>query len=172
MVKLPAILSRLLKRSHPDVYEALKSYAEAKGSDVGDILAAAISAYLSADDEGKEELEKAMAERRSSGGGASNIKGAIALMKEMTGVYKEMAQTFADMRASFQTSQIIADYKALAEAARGITEVGQSKGSGSLEDLFARALVDRMLTGLGGAPRQTVLQTTGKGRVEKVTEEE
>jgi len=170
MVKLKALLSRFLKRSHPDIYEALKEYCEKKGLEIGDVVAASVSAYLSADEEGKDELERVMEEKRTKMK-STGIKEAVGVLKELVDVYKDLSEAFASMRTSFHVSQIIADYKALSDAAKQISELGQSKGAGSLEDVFARAFIDRMLSGFGKSmPLQST--KTGKGKVEKIDEEE
>lgn len=170
MVKLPSIISRLLKRAHPDIYEAAKSYAEARGIDVSDVIASAISAYLSADEQGKEELEKAMAERRLRHGSSIDIKGAVNMLRDFMQTFSELSKTIAETRANFQISQIISDYKAISEAAKEISQIGQSKGSGSLEDLIAQAMINRLLGGLGTAPQSKEFKKTGKANVEKIEE--
>lgn len=173
MVRLPTILSRILKRSHPDVLEATKRYAEAKGVDISDVVASALSAYLSADDAGKDELEKAMAERRLSEGSprATDIRGATEVVKDLLQTYAEMSKAIAETRANFQVAQIVSDYKAMAEAAKELTTAGQSKGAGSIEDVIAQAMVGKLLGGLGATRRPSETVETGRAPVKKIDEE-
>ena len=56
MSKLKDVLKRVFARRHSDIWAALQDYANSKGIRVDDALAAAVSAYLAADEEGKETL--------------------------------------------------------------------------------------------------------------------
>jgi len=145
LAKLPAILSRVFGRGHPDIYKAVKDYAEQKGQAPADVIASACAAYLSADDEGKETLEKTMAERRASGGGGANINAAVNLFNEMCKSMGTMFKTMNEARASLQSQSLIADYKAVTTAASEIKKLGGESGSGSLEDKIGEAFVTAMV---------------------------
>ena len=58
--KIKRLLGRVFGRKYPDLYDAVKSYAEKRGLKPEHVIASAVAAYLSADEEGKEELEEAM----------------------------------------------------------------------------------------------------------------
>ena len=165
--KVKAILSRVFRRGHPDVYTAAKLYAEKKGIATSDVIAAATTAYLASDAEGKEELEQAVQARRSSGGGSGiSMKPAIEMFKEMCGAMGDMFNTMNTARSTLQASSLVADYKAVTSAAQEIKKIGGEGGSGSLEDKVAEIFLTKMLGGsLKGAKSK---KKTGKADVEEV----
>ena len=135
--RIKSILRRVFGRSHPDIYTAVKDYAEKKGLDVGDVVAAAVSAYLASDAEGKEALEKAVAESKPAKGGSTSLKPAIGLFKEMCEAMGELFTTMNEARSKLSAASLIADYKAVTEAAQEIKKLGSESGSGTLEDTIA-----------------------------------
>lgn len=169
--KVKAILSRVFKRGHPEVYGAVKDYAEKKGLSTADVIASATAAYLAADAEGKEELEQAMKERRTvSGGGGSGIAGlekSIELFNTMCKSMGTMFTTMNEARSSLQASSLVADYKAVTEAASQIKKLGGESGSGSLDDTIATIFLEKLLGGklpkLGKSKKKT-----GKSEVKEV----
>ena len=165
--KVKAILSRVFRRGHPDVYTAAKLYAEKKGLSTADVIASATTAYLASDAEGKEELEEAVKARRASGGGGkADLQPAIDMFKQMCGAMGDMFNTMNTARSSLQASSLIADYKAVTEAASEIKKIGGESGSGSLEDKVATIFLEKMLGGsLKGAKSK---KSTGKAPVEEV----
>ena len=169
--KIKSILRRVFGRSHPDIYTAVKDYAEKKGLDVGDVVAAAVSAYLASDAEGKEALEKAVAESRSvkSGGGGANLKVAINLFKEMCGAMGELFTTMNEARSKLSAASLIADYKAVTEAAQQIKKLGSESGSGTLEDTIATIFLQNLLG--GKLPKVKSRKPTGQAPVEKIGED-
>ena len=172
MSKVKAILSRVFRRGHPDVYTAAKLYAEKKGLATADVIAAATTAYLASDAEGKEELEEAVKARRSSGGGGStSLKPAIEMFKEMCGAMGDMFNTMNTARSSLQASSLIADYKAVTQAASEIKKIGGESGSGSLEDKVAGMFLEKMLGGKLGSVKKSG-RKTGSGDVKKIDVED
>lgn len=170
--KVRAILSRVFKRGHPDVYTAAKLYAEKKGIATTDVVASAVTAYLASDAEGKEELEQAVQARRSSGGGGgkASLKPAIEMFKEMCGAMGDMFNTMNTARSSLQASSLIADYKAVTSAAQEIKKIGGEGGSGSLEDTIATVFLENLFGGKmkGRLKGKKSGKSTGKAEVEEV----
>jgi len=163
------VIKRVFGRGHPDVYGAMKEYAESKGIDVTDAIASACAAYMTIDDEGKEKLETAMAERRKGGGGGkADMTPAINMFKEMCGAMGEMFKAMNESRASLQSASLISDYKAVTQAASEIKKIGGESGGGSLEDKIAEIFLDRMLGGKIGSLKST--KKTGTDKVEEVKE--
>ena len=172
MSQVKRILSRVFKRGQPDVYQAMKTYAEKKGIPVSDVIAAACSGYLASDeDEGKEILEQAMSELKSKGrGGKGDLKEATAMFKEMCGAMGDMFTVMNTARSSLQASSLITDYKAVASAAAEIKKLGGESGGGSIEDVFAEKFIENLL---GGKMRKTSKskKKTGKAKVEDIGED-
>jgi len=167
--KIKSILRRVFGRSHPDIYTAVKDYAEKRGLDVGDVVAAAVSAYLASDAEGKEALEKAVASSRPAKSGSVSLRPAIEMFKEMCGAMGDMFKTMNEARSSLQAASLIADYKAVTEAAQEIKKLGSESGSGSLEDTIATIFLENLL---GGRLRKVKSKRpTGKAPVEKIGED-
>jgi tellurite resistance protein len=164
MMRVKKMFSKIFKREHPDVYDAVKSYAEKKNIDPADVIAAAVTAYLASDAEGKDELEKAVKSRRSSEG-TGDLKPAIEMFKTMCDAMGDMFRTMNEARSSLQASSLIADYKAVTEAAQEIKKISGESGSGSLEDQIASIFLSRILGGGINIPRKKL---TGKAPVETV----
>jgi hypothetical protein len=169
--KLRGIITSL-KSSHPDVYEALKKYADDRGVNVTDIAGAAIASYLAGDPEGKAELEKAMERRRQSGDGVSNVKAAMDLFKEMCGAMGEMFRTMNEARAGMSMSSMLSDFKAVTNTITEMRKAGAEAGAGSIEDILAKAFLQRILGGVfENVPAGDVGKLrTGQGRVKQIEE--
>jgi len=165
------VIGSVFKRSHPDIYQATKAYAEAKGIKVDDVVGAAVSAYLSADDEGKEKLEAAIAERRETGGGVGNIKATMGLMKDFLGMFTEFSKSMAESRAAMQVSSVVADYQAISEAAKKIGAAGAESGSGTMEDVIGKAIIGNILTGLGAKKEVASQKKVGTAPVQEIGED-
>jgi len=176
VAKLPTILKRVFGRAHPDIYDAVKEYAEKKGQSPVDVVAAACASYLSVDEAGKEELEKAMAERRAKGGSGASMKPAIDMFKEMCEAMGTMFKSMNEARASLQTSSLISDYKAITGAASEIKKLGGESGGGSLEDkvadAFIRSLVEKFTGRKVETGKEKSQKKTGTGKVEDVSSPE
>ena len=176
------ILNRLLgvfRRGHPDIYDAVKKYAEKRGVTVSDVIAAATSAYLQTDAEGKEELEKALASRRTSAKGASNLKESIGAVTELLKSLGDVFSALNEVRSTVSIQSVVSDYKTLREAVRGVAEEGQASGKGTIDDylaqLFVNAVISKFTGGAGGVPLTQKppgknLKKTGKGKVIEVEE--
>jgi hypothetical protein len=171
MSKLKNTISRLLRRSHPDIYEAAKSYADEKGIKLEDVQAAALTAYLASDDEGKQKLEEAIEKSRVEGRGSpqTNIKNAIEMFRDMTSAMGEMFKAMNEARSSLSMSSMLADYRAAAEAAKEIKKLGGEGGTGSMDDMIANWFLSRMF---GSIDTQKPVKKTGKTPIEVHGEEE
>jgi len=166
--KLRSIFSGLRKR-HPDVYKALKRYCDEKGINMSDVAAAALASYLAADEEGKEELERAMAERSmSSSTGAPNVKATIGLIRELCGAMTDMFKAVNEARANVATQSMLADFKAMANFLNEVKETGSESGKGSVEDMLAGLLFSRFFG--GGLGKKAKKIKTGTGKVKKIEE--
>jgi len=169
--RVQRILNRIFRRGHPDIYQAMKAYADKKGIRVDDAVAAACSGYLAADDEGRTELEKAIEDKRSSGrGGSTDLKPAIEMFTTMCNAMGQMFNTMNSARASLQSSSLIADYKAVTQAASEIKKLGGEGGSGSLEDKAADWFLGRLFGGDLKIERKSG-RKTGQDKVEEVGKE-
>lgn len=161
LTKMKNLLKRVLGKEHKDVYNAAKEYADLKGIKIGDVVAAATAAYLTADDEeGKGLLEEQMARgsnRRGGGGGIADLKQSASIFKEMISMTSEMFKAMNEARASASLSGALQDFKAVTNFANEITKDGAEKGSGSFDNQFANALVGKMLSGFA-QPRVAVPQ--------------
>ena len=163
------------RRGHPDIYEAAREYAKAKGIDVEDVTGAALSAYLSSDQEGKEALESAIEERRAKGGGSS-----MAGMKEALAMFESMVDTSVKLMTKSQEAgqtlikgSLLNELKNQAETVEAIRSIGATSGKGSLEDTLATAFINRILSGAGvniQASTKTPAKQSGTGKIEKTTE--
>ena len=168
--KVRAILGRVFKRGHPDIYDAAKAYADKKNLATTDVIGAAVSAYLAMDEEGQEVLEKHVAARRGGGGGGkTGLKPAIEMFKTMCGAMGDMFKTMNESRASLQSNALIADYKAVTEAASEIKKLGGEGGSGSMDDYVARLFLGKLF-GDSKIPRRPD-RKTGKDKIEEIDEE-
>lgn len=176
----PSVFQRIkqvFRRGHPDIYAAVKDYAKESGARVDDVIGAALASYLSTSDEGKEALEDAMAARRESGGGgAGGMKG----IKEALEIFKDMADTTVSMMTSAQEAgqkllrgSLLTELKSQAETIEEIKRIGGESGKGSIEDILATALINKLLAGAGvktekGSKGRKV--KSGTGNVDEVEE--
>jgi len=166
--KLRSIFSGLRKR-HPDVYKALKRYCDEKGINMSDVAAAALASYLAADDEGKEELERAMAERSvGHSTGVPNVKATIGLVKELCDAMGSMFRAVNEARANVATQSMLADFKAMANFLNEVKEASSESGRGSVEDMLAGLLFSRLFGGGIGSKAKKI--KTGTGKVKEVSE--
>jgi len=163
--KLKAIFHGL-SRGHPDVYEALKNYCDEKGLNITDVAAAAIASYLASTDEGKEELETAMAKRRISGGSAPDIRATINLIKDLSQAMTEMFKAVNEARAGASTASMLADFKAMSDFLNQVKETASESGKGSVEDLLATMIMSRLFGGIQPAGKVK----TPSGKVKEVEE--
>jgi len=159
-------ITGVFRRGHPDVYEALKDYAEKHGVTIGDVIASATAAYLQTDVEGKEELEKKMAERRmGTPKGGTDIKESIQMLTEALNSMSTVFTALNNVRSSVSIQSIVADYNTLKGAIEGVSKEGVASGAGTIGDKLAErfidGIVDKALSG-GGLPGKK-LKKTGKG---------
>jgi hypothetical protein len=174
MSRVGKILSRIFRRGHPDIYQALKAYAEKTGKDPEDVVAAAVAAYMASDEKGKEELERAMSERRRSG---PDVMAAVKMFTEMGTAMAEMFKAINDLRSSLSVSTIVQDYKTLVGAAQEIKKMGSEGGEGSIEELAAKAFFESIFGSLGKGGSSSAssfmkrAKKTGVGKVRELEEE-
>jgi hypothetical protein len=140
--KLKDVLKRVFARRHSDIWSALQEYANSKGIRADDALAAAVSAYLAADEEGKETLERYVSERRR---GDTDVKAAIETMRQMFGLMGEAFDAINKARVNLQVGTLVSEYEALAQAAEKIKKSGAE--SGGFEDMVANWFLSRMFGG-------------------------
>jgi hypothetical protein len=143
MSKLRDVIKRVFARRHSDIWSALQEYASSKGIRADDALAAAVSAYLAADEEGKETLERYVSERRRSGD--ADVKAAIETMRQMFGLMGEAFDAINKARVNLQVGTLVSEYEALAQAAEKIKKSGAE--SGGFEDMVANWFLSRMFGG-------------------------
>lgn len=147
-MKLRSLIGRVFKRRHGDIYAAVSEYASRKGLKVEDVVAAACSAYLMADEEGKSELERAVRERT----GNVNIKATLGLFRDFCSVMSEMFRALNEARAGMSVSALISDFKAVSESMNEIRRIGAESGRGSMEDVIGQAILTSLLSRLGASP--------------------
>jgi len=136
-------LRNVFSRGHKDIYEAVKVYAQERGVATTDVVASAVSSYLAADEEGKDILEKTMAERRASGGGGggADIEAAVKMFVDMTGGMTKLFEATNQLRASVSIGSMVSDFETVTGAVEKIKGLGSEKGKGSLDDVLADAFV-------------------------------
>ncbi len=166
-------LRNVFSRGHKDIYEAVKVYAQERGVATTDVVASAVSSYLAADEEGKDILEKTMAERRSSGGGGggANIEAAVKMFVDMTGGMTKLFEATNELRASVSIGGMVSDFKTVTSAVEEIKGMGAEKGSGSLDDVLADAFVRGIIKKVTGTDvviptKKNKGKETGKGEIE------
>lgn len=167
-------LVSMFRGQHGDIYKAAKDYAEERGLNVGDVTAAAVSAYLSADEEGKEALETAIKESRGGkGGGQTDVAAAVKMFGDMAASVTTMFNAVNEMKNAVSINSMVSDFEALTTAMNKLKTAGVEKGAGSMEDkiadAFVQGIVNRMTGGGEPPPHKTV--KTGKGEVKKVEDE-
>lgn len=163
-------LRRVFGRGHSDIYDAAKKYADDRGVAVTDVVASAVSSYLAADEEGKIELEKAMATRRASGGGSDPMQ-AVEMFTKMADSMAKMFGSVNDLRSSVSIGSMVSDFETVTTAVEKIKGIGADKGKGSTEDVLADALVRGIVKRFTGADVDIVpkkARETGKDKVEKI----
>ena len=168
--KIKGVLARL-KRKHPDIYGVLRKYCDERGLSIEDVAASALATWLASDDEAKKDLEHAMAARSSAIGRNPDVKATLELIKDVTGVMKDVFSAVSEVRTTLSIKSVVDDYKALTEAAKEIKSMGESSGAGSLDSIIAQMFLQRLI---GQSPAQTKpfgKRKTGTGEVEKVGEE-
>lgn len=166
--KIKGALFRAFKRGHPDVYKVLKKYCDERGLNVSDVTASAVMTWVAADEEGKKDLEQAMAARRTGGGG-----GSVTSMKPMLGMFKDICESMGSMfkamneaRAGMSMESMLSDFKAVSTALTEIKKTGSESGKGSMEDLLATALITKIFGGKKG--EKAAKTKTGTGKIKKV----
>jgi len=167
-------LVRALKRDHPDVYEAVKKYCEEKGYNIGDVVAAATSAWLSAQgDEARAELEEALKSRRVSMQ-APSFRQAVDMMRDVMQTMADMFRAVNEVRAGVSTAAMLADFKAMADFLTEVRTTAAESGKGSIEDFLWQVLLAK-IAGSAGIKHEEVKKVasvrTGTGKVIKVGEE-
>lgn len=175
MPRWTSALKRVFRKGHPDIYEAFKDYCDKKGIDTDDAAAAAVSAYLAADEEGKKVLEETLAQRKGSKGGV-DIAGTVALITSVADSMGKMFEAVNTVRSQLSVTQLVNDYKTLTNAASEIKKLGSESGSGSTEDFVAKLILGRLFGGTGEDVGKLLGskgsgKKTGSGAVTEVTPE-
>lgn len=166
-------LRSAFRGGHKNIYDAVKEYADERGVAVTDVVSSAVSSYLAADNEGKEILEKSMADMRANkGSGQSDVKAAVVMFTQMAGGMTELFKAVNELRTSVSIGSIVSDFETITAATEKIRGLGAEKGTGSIEDTladaFVRGLVNKMT---GGDVVLGVKKTkTGEAPVKKIEE--
>lgn len=170
-------LRNVFSRGHKDVYEAVKIYAQERGVATSDVVASAVTSYLAADEEGKDILEKTMADRRTSGGGGgANIDAAVKMFVDMTGGMTKLFEATNQLRASVSIGSMVSDFETVTGAVEKIKGLGSDKGAGSLDDVLADAFVRGLIKKMTGTnvelpARKRKGEETGKSEIETIEPE-
>ena len=176
MVKIRKILKRIFSRGYPDLYTAVKNYAEKRGISVDDVMAAALTTYLSADEEGKAELEEAIRNLKfRRGGGGASFKDFMQQFKDFADVMIDLMTKIHGAGQQLIRGMLVNELKGTVETIQEIRRIGAESGGGTftLEDLLAQAFLARILRGFGVNPNQlskVKSKKTGKGKVEVIEE--
>jgi len=166
--RLSEVMRRVFKRSSPEMYDAIKRYAEEKGVKVEDAMNAAIALYLNSDEEGKSELEEAMRQiresRTSSSAGFSDINDFVKAIEAVGNLMTKVQET----AHSLVKNSLLVEVKNQMELAKSIAGMGAEEGSGSVGGQLAEQILANIL-GITPQPRQKkpVLET-GKGKTVEV----
>ena len=165
--KVKAALFKAFKRGHPDVYKVVKKYCDERGLNISDVTASAVMTWVAADEEGKKDLEEAMKERRTGGGGSSTS------MKPMLSMFKEVCETMGSMfkamneaRAGMSMASMLSDFKAVSTTLTEMKQSGSEAGKGSTEDLLATLLFTKIFG--EGKGKKAAKTKTGTGKIKKV----
>ena len=166
-------LRNIARRGHKNIYDAVKEYAGERGVAVTDVIASAMSAYLAADEEGKDILEEAMKKGRTTGGGTGDVTAAVKLFTTMSDSMSKMFNSVNELRASVSIGSIVSDFETVTAAVQKIKTLGAEKGAGSLEDKLASSFVTGLINritggGLGTSGESKKTKKTGKGKVEEI----
>jgi len=171
-------LRNVFSRGHKDIYEAAKEYAQERGVATTDVVASAVTSYLAADEEGKDILEKTMADRRASGGGGggANIEAAVKMFVDMTGGMTQLFEATNQLRASVSIGSMVSDFETVTGAVEKIKGLGADKGKGSLDDYVADAFVRGLIKKVTGedvsiSVRDGKGKETGKSDIEVIKPE-
>lgn len=179
MSSILAKIGKRFRRGHPDIFQAVRAYAQSKGLDPEDVVAAATSAYLSTDEEGRDKLETAISERKASGGSGSEEAGlekALAMFERMVDTSVKLMTKSQEAGQQLIKGSLLNELKTQAQTIEEIKSIGASGGKGSIEDRLAGAFVDGVLRNVGasmggsGSDKTKTKVTSGKGAVEKVSE--
>jgi len=168
--KIKTALFKRLKRSHPDIYDALKEYCDKHGYNMGDVVASAVATFMAADEEGKKELLEKMAQRRTAPV-TYNVSETLRLFKDFCNIMGDMFRTINEARASMSVQALISDFKAVSNAMNEIQKAGSEAGKGSLEDLLAAAFIQNLLGQFGVRKSPAKTTSSGRGKVIDVGEE-
>jgi len=169
--KIKRLLSRVFGRKYPDLYDAVKSYAEKRGLKPEHVIASAVAAYLSADEEGKEELEEAMKSLAAKRGGSGGMN--LQQFKAYMDAFVDAMVRIQEAGQKLVKGMIVNELRGTIETIEEIKKIGsESGGQGTIEDLLAAALINRILGGYGiSLPSKNIpARRTGKGKVEKLEE--
>ena len=165
--KIKGVLFKAFKRGHPDVYGVLKRYCDERGLNVSDVTASAVMTWIAADEEGKKDLEQAMSERRTGGGGSpAGMKPMLAMFKEICESMGSMFKAMNEARSTMSMQSMLSDFKAVSGALSEMKKTGSEAGKGSVEDLLATALFTKLFGGKEG--KKAAKTKTGTGKVKKV----
>jgi len=173
-----AIMKRIFGRGYPEIYSALKDYAKSKGLKVEDVIAAAVTSYMAADEEAKEKLEEAITElkvKRSSSG--MNYEQFLDMFSKMMDITVNAMVKVHQAGQELVKSSVINELKSTIETVEEIKRLGQEGGKGSIEDLISQIMIGSILKRLGASniPLQKIGskgRKTGKGKVINLEEEE
>ncbi|MCM8802830.1 MAG: hypothetical protein NC827_05940 [Candidatus Omnitrophica bacterium] len=163
-------IARVFKKKHSDIYEALVRYAEKRGVKISDVIGSAVLSYLSADEEGKAELEKMVAEKAYTPVGQKSYQ---AFLETFTNTAKTIVDTMVTIQEAGQRlvkGSILNELKSNIETIEEIKKIGASGGSESLEDILASAFIKTLL-GRAGI-RLPEKRESGTGKVKEIKEEE
>jgi hypothetical protein len=161
-------LLRAFRKKHPELYEALKDYADKRGVKVTDVLGSAVASYLSADEEGKAELEKVIASKAYTPMGVRGFQ-------EFMDIFKTTASAMVEMMVSIQKAgqelvrgSLLNELKSNIETVEEIKKIGASGGKGGFEETLAEAAMNILLGRVGVKPST---KPSGSGEVKEIVEE-
>jgi hypothetical protein len=162
-------LLRAFRKKHPELYEALVEYAKKRGVKVTDVLGSAVASYLSADEEGKAELEKVIASKAYTPMGVRGFQ-------EFMDIFKTTANAMVEMMVSIQKAgqelvrgSLLNELKSNIETIEEIKKIGAEGGKGGFEEALAEAAIN-LLLGRAGAVKPST-KPSGTGSVKEIVEE-
>ena len=164
--KIKGALFRVFKRDHKDVYGVLKRYCDERGLNISDVTASAVMTWVAADEEGKKDLEQAMAARRTGGGSTTSMKPMLSMFKEVCESMGSMFKAMNEARAGMSMASMLSDFNAVSDTLTQMKKAGSEAGKGSTEDLLATLLFNKILGGAKGKDATKI--KTGTGKVTKV----
>jgi len=145
-----SLVARLVRR-HPDVYKVLKNYCDKQGYKMEDVVAAALSTYLSADEESRKELEQAFAERAEMIRAKTSPTAALKSLTETLQSVAELFKALNEFRSAVSIQSLASEYKAFVSAAKEIASEATTSSSGSIDQLIASFFLSRLF---GMPPRE------------------